>query len=192
MPDAPRLLALLGSVTPPGRMHRVLGDAVKRANTSSEASWSFLDLGALNLGFADGAPIDQLEDDTAALVEQVSAADGVILASPVYRASLTGALKNALDLLPLDALREKPVGVLAMGGGHHHFLGVASHLRDVLAWFGALPAPTDIYLTGADFSEGVPTDAATAELDALLGTVATMAASLADADLGPPPLAARY
>ncbi len=192
MPDAPRLLALLGSVTPPGRMHRALGDAVDRANASGEAIWSFLDLGTLSLGFADGTPIDQLEDDTAVLVEQVSAAGGVLLASPVYRASLTGALKNALDLLPVEALREKPAGILAMGGGHHHFLGVASHLRDVLAWFGALPAPTDLYLTGADFSEGVPTPEAAAELDALLATVATLASSLADTDLGPPPLAARY
>ncbi len=192
MPDAPRLLALLGSVTPPGRMHRALGDAVERANATSEATCTFLDLGTLTLGFADGTPTEDLSDDTPALVEQVRAADAVILASPVYRASLTGALKNALDLLPVDALQGKPVGVLAMGGSHHHYLGVATHLRDVLQWFGALPAPTDLYLTGADFSEGVPTPDAAAELDALVTTVGTLASKLADADLGPLPLAARY
>lgn len=193
MPDAPRLLALLGSVTPPGRMHRALGDAVDRANAAaSEGVWSFVDLGTLNLGFADGTPIDQLTDDTPALVDQVRAADGVILGSPVYRASITGALKNALDLLPVDALQTKPVGILAMGGSHHHFLGAASHLRDVLAWSGAIVAPVDVYLTGADFSEGVPTPAAASELDAIFASVATLAAKLADTDLGPLPLAARY
>jgi len=191
MPDTPRLLALLGSVTPPGRMHRALEDSVQRAN-EADANWEFLDLGTLQLGFADGTPIEKLEDDTGALVEQVRAADGVVLASPVYRASLTGALKNALDLLPVDALQGKPVGILAMGGSHHHYLGVASHLRDVLQWFGALPAPTDLYLTGADFSEGVATDSAASELDALLTTVTTLASRLADAELGPLPLAARY
>lgn len=192
MPDSPpRLLALLGSVTPPGRMHRALGDAVERANQGG-ANWSLLDLGTLDLGFADGRPIDQLEDDTASLVQQVSEADGVILASPVYRASMSGALKNALDLLPVDALREKPTGIVAMGGGHHHFLGVASHLRDVLAWSGALVAPTDVYLSSGDFSEGVPTSGVAADLDALLETVATLAHLLGDEDLGPSPLAARY
>lgn len=191
MPDTPRLLALLGSVTPPGRMHRALEDSVQRAN-EADANWEFLDLGTLQLGFADGTPIEKLEDDTGALVEQVRAADGVVLASPVYRASLTGALKNALDLLPVDALQGKPVGILAMGGSHHHYLGVASHLRDVLQWFGALPAPTDLYLTGADFSEGVPTDSAASELDALLETVGTLASRLTGAELGPLPLAARY
>lgn len=192
MPDAPRLLALLGSVTPPGRMHRALGDAVERANESSEADCSFVDLGTLTLGFADGTPIEELGDDAPTLVEQVRAADGVVLASPVYRASLTGALKNALDLLPVDALQGKPVGILAMGGSHHHYLGVATHLRDVLQWFGALPAPTDLYLTGGDFFEGAPTPEAASELDALLATVATLASRLGDAELGPLPLAARY
>jgi FMN reductase len=192
MPDAPRLLALLGSVTAPGRMHRALGDAVDRANANSEVECTFLDLGTLSLGFADGTPIDELSDDSASLVEQVRAADGVILASPVYRASLTGALKNALDLLPVDTLQAKPVGILAMGGSHHHYLGVATHLRDILQWFGALPAPTDLYLTGADFSEGVPTPEAASEVDALLATVGALASRLAGAELGPLPLAARY
>lgn len=192
MSKPPHLLAILGSVTPPGRMHRALGDAVDRANASSETTWSFVDLGTLSLGFADGTPIEELSDDTPTLVEQVRGADGVILASPVYRASMTGALKNALDLLPVDSLQGKPVGILAMGGSHHHYLGVATHLRDVLQWFGALPAPTDLYLTGADFAEGTPTLVAASELDALLATVSTLAAKLANEELGPLPLAARY
>jgi FMN reductase len=172
-------------------MHRATGEAIDRANAGG-ARWSLLDLGALQLGFADGTPIEDLSDDSAALVDQISQADGVLLASPVYRASMTGALKNALDLWPVDALRAKPVGILAMGGGHHHFLGVASHLRDVLAWFGAVVAPTDVYLASRDFNEGAPTPEAGAELDALLATVERMANALADVELGPPPLAARY
>ncbi len=89
-------------------------------------------------------------------------------------------------------MQAKPVGILAMGGSHHHYLGVASHLRDVLQWFGALPAPTDLYLTGADFSEGNPTAEAAADVDALFTTVTTLASKLAGEDLGPLPLAARY
>ena len=65
-------------------------------------------------------------------------ADAVILASPVYRGSFTGALKNLLDHLPIEALTGKPVGIVAMGATNHHYLGVDWHLRDVLAWFGAI------------------------------------------------------
>ena len=40
-----------------------------------------------------------------------------------------------------------------MGATQHHFLGVDWHLRDVLAWFGALVVPTSVYLVSADFVE---------------------------------------
>ena len=86
--------------------------------------------------FADGRPPEQYGDDTASIVARVGAADAVILASPVYRGSFTGALKNLLDHLPVDALAGKPVGIVAMGASAHHYLGVDWHLRDVLAWFG--------------------------------------------------------
>jgi hypothetical protein len=64
-------------------------------------------------------------------------ARAVVFAAPVYRASYPGVLKNLLDLLPVEALRAKPVGILAMGASAHHYLGVDTHLRAVLAWFGA-------------------------------------------------------
>jgi FMN reductase len=78
-----------------------------------------------------------------------------------------------------------------MGATEHHSLGADWHLRDVLAWFGAVVAPTSVYLTSADFESGVPRPEASGSLDQLLTTVALLAHALASADLGPPPLAAR-
>ncbi len=75
-----------------------------------------------------------------------------MLATPIYRGSLTGALKNALDLTPIPALRDTPVALVAMGGSHHHYLGAERHLRDVLSFFGALVLPTAVYLSWRDFS----------------------------------------
>jgi NAD(P)H-dependent FMN reductase len=92
--------------------------------------------------FADGRPLDRFPDDTARVVGAIAEADVVLLASPVYRASFTGALKNLLDLTPVEALRAKPVGIVAMGATLHHYLGVDWQLRAVLAWFGALVVPT--------------------------------------------------
>jgi len=113
----------------------------------------------------------------------------VLLASPVYRGTFTGALKNLLDLAPVDALRSKPVGIVAMGATPHHYLGVDWHLRDVLAWFGALVAPTSVYLESAHFKDGALADpGARAALTQLVATLLTMAAYPRDA-LDPPPLA---
>jgi FMN reductase len=122
-------------------MHQALNGAIERFVGNGGLA-SLLDPGTVTIGFADGRPLDALTDDTWRAVEAVGAASGVILASPVYRASLTGALKNVLDVLPIEALRQKPAGLLAMGATAHHFPGTASHLRDISAWLGAPVAPT--------------------------------------------------
>jgi FMN reductase len=117
----------------------------------------------------------------------------VVLATPVYRGSFTGALKNLLDHVPVAALNGTPVAILAMGARPEHFLGVERHLRDVLAFFGAVVTPVAGYLTSADFEDGAPTAAAEIEIDAVLGGLTELTRALAGIDrpLGPVPLAAR-
>lgn len=185
-----KIAAILGSVTPPGRLSAAVSGALERAANGGQAT-VFLDLGQLSLGFADGRPLEQLSDDTSKLVAAIQAADAVILATPVYRATLTGALKNALDLLPIEALQGKPVGVIAMGATLHHFLGAESHLRDILGWFGAWQLPTGVYLSSADFADGKLTEGAAGELDSLIRSLVVLAAASSGLETGPVPLAAR-
>jgi NAD(P)H-dependent FMN reductase len=121
-----------------------------------------LSLAGHRVSFADGRPLDGYPDDTGRIVGAIAAADAVLLASPVYRASFTGALKNLLDLTPIESLRAKPVGIVAMGATPHHYLGVDWQLRAVLAWFGALVVPTSVYLESGHFQDGRLADAAAA------------------------------
>ena len=183
------IAALLGSVTPPGRLTSAVVGALQRAESQGLQTVVF-DPGAMSIGFADGRPLDQLTDDTSRLVKGIMAADAVILATPVYRGTLTGALKNALDLLPIEALLGKPVGIIAMGATLHHYLGAESHLRDILAWFGAFTLPTGVYLSSADFRDGAPSDEAAASLDALIAAATSLAGMANQLLAGPPPLAA--
>jgi FMN reductase len=189
-----RLLAIVGSVTPPGR----LLNATRWFLDNARASRGDLEIELINLAdkkvaFADGRPAEQLGDDTASIIESVRAAHGVVFASPVYRGSFTGALKNLLDHLPLESLAGKPIGIIAMGATQHHFLGVDWHLRDVLAWFGALLVPTSVYLASADFVDGQLTDSAKQDLTALADAVIKLkdVAPPPGSLLGPKPLAGR-
>ncbi len=184
------IAAILGSVTPPGRLSSAISGALERAAASGDTT-TLLDLGQMTLGFADGTPVEKLTDDTPKLVQTIQSADAVLLATPVYRATLTGALKNALDLLPIEALQGKPVGVVAMGATLHHFLGAESHLRDILGWFGAWQLPTGVYLSSADFAEGKLTPAAAEGLDELLAALMALAGHSRALPAGPAPLAAR-
>lgn len=170
-------------------MHRALDGAIERADFSAD----LLDLGTLRLGFADGTPPEQLDDDTAGTIAALESAKALILATPVYRGSLTGSLKNLLDLTPVPALQGKVVGLVAMGASDHHFLGAERHLRDVLAFFGAVVMPVAVYLNNGDFEDGVPGERAAGALDELFTATAEAAAALAGTKAGfePGPLAAK-
>jgi FMN reductase len=192
-PDALQLTAVLGSATPPGRLRRAVAEAVDRMAARDGVAAELIDLGERRIAFADGRPPDALGDDTAAVIAALERADAVVLATPVYRGSFTGTLKNLLDHVPVAALRDTPTGIVAMGGSDHHHLGVERHLRDVLAFFGAHTLPNAVYLNSRDFTDGVPGERAAGELDALLAAAVGLAGALRDAGpLGPPPLGARF
>jgi FMN reductase len=184
------LTAVVGSVTPPGRLNAAVQVAVEFAGAQPGVTAALVNLAEHPMPFADGRPLDQLPAGAAWVVGQLAQADAVLLASPVYRASFTGALKNLLDLTPLEALRDKPVGLVAMGASAHHYLGVDQHLRAVLAWFGALVAPTSVYLDSSHFRQGaLADDTARASLTGLMTTLIAMA-GWPRGPLAPPPLAA--
>ena len=67
------------------------------------------------------------------LLEQIERADGLVIATPVYKASFSGALKTVLDLLPERALSHKVVLPIATGGSIAHMLAVDYALKPVLS-----------------------------------------------------------
>lgn len=85
-----------------------------------------------------------------ALNEQLAGADGLIIATPVYKASFSGALKTLLDLLPERALEGKIVLPLATGGTIAHMLAVDYALKPVL---NALKAQEILHGVFADDSQ---------------------------------------
>lgn len=192
MSDSISITSILGSTTKPGRLHRAVNEALDRAESSIPATVTRIDLGEVEIGFADGTPLDRLEDDSPDVVGAIASADAVLLATPVYRGSFTGALKNLLDLTPVEALQGKPVLIVAMGASDHHSLGVERHLRDVLSFFGALVLPGDVYLISREFKDGVP-EAGGAELldQGVAGLAALADATVAIESFGPEPLISR-
>jgi len=73
-------------------------------------------------------------DDSAVrdAIEMVANADGLILATPTFKASFSGLLKALLDILPQFAFRDKVVMPLATGGSLAHVLALDYGLRPVV------------------------------------------------------------
>jgi FMN reductase len=119
---------------------------------------------------ADAAPLifssltrPQTSPAGEAIVRSVETADALIVATPVYRGSYTGALKHLFDLVSHAALVGKPVILAATGSSHIHGLVTEHELRPLLGFFGALTVPTAIYAAEADFDEFTLTSAAVFE-----------------------------
>ena len=193
------LLAIHGTVTRPGRLYQAIQAALSGLEGPDAPAVDTLHLGDYRISFADGRPLADYGDDTQAVVERVIAADMYLIATPVFRASFTGALKNLLDHVPVEGLRGKPCGLIGMGATDHHYLSIDAQLRPVLAWFGAHVVPGMVYLQSRHFQDGqLSGPQAVADLQSLARSVVALRRAITlnlpegDGGLsGPLPLAAR-
>jgi len=86
------------------------------------------------------------------LIEHVALADGLLIATPVYKASFSGVLKAVLDLLPERALAHKVVLPIASGGSVAHMLAVDYALKPVLSALKAQEMLHGVYAIDAQIS----------------------------------------
>lgn len=75
----------------------------------------------------------------------IAGASGVVVGTPIYKASYTGTLKTFLDILPQLALRGKTVLPLASGGSAAHLLAIDYALKPVLSTLGATDLLQGVY-----------------------------------------------
>lgn len=85
------------------------------------------------------------------VLDQVAAADALIVVTPVFSASCSGLLKSFFDVLETDAIAGKPVLIAATGGSARHSLVLDHALRPLLSFLRAVVLPTGIYAATADF-----------------------------------------
>lgn len=87
-------------------------------------------------------------------LQLVAQADGLVVATPVYKASFAGALKTLLDLLPERALEHKVVLPIATGGSIAHMLAVDYALKPVLSALKAQETLQGIFADDSQIAYG--------------------------------------
>ncbi|MER7733147.1 NADPH-dependent FMN reductase [Streptomyces erythrochromogenes] len=132
----PKLLALTGSPSAHSRTD-VVADLALRHLTRSHPGFESARLAVRALPAADLLAARRGEPEIRRALDAVAEADGLIIATPVYKASYTGLLKAFLDLLPQDGLAGKTILPLATGGSLAHVLTIDYALRPVLSALGA-------------------------------------------------------
>ncbi len=158
MSDAPRILALAGSLRAGSYNRRVLAVAADGARAAG-ADVTGIDLRDFPLPVydADLESASGLPEAALALKERFRAAEGLLVASPEYNSAISGTLKNVFDWVSRPAPGEKPLACFkgkvaalcaASTGALGGIRGLAS-VRVVLGNLGVVLLPDQVALPKA-------------------------------------------
>jgi chromate reductase, NAD(P)H dehydrogenase (quinone) len=129
------------------------------------------------------APVERLR-------EQVAAADGILIATPEYNASIPGVLKNAMDWasrpFPDNSLRDRPAAVIGASTGLFGAVWAQAELRKSLRHAGAHVLDEELPVAHAEFAFTPEGDLADPELQERLGDLLAALAREASAPLEAP------
>lgn len=103
------------------------------------------DLGkALTTGGMSSAALD-------AAKTRVSESDGLVVVTPVFKASYSGLFKSFFDVLDQDALNGMPTIIAATAGTARHSLVLDFALRPLFTYMRAVVVPTGVFAATEDW-----------------------------------------
>jgi NAD(P)H-dependent FMN reductase len=131
-PDAAsvRMVGICGSLVRGGATQKVVSLALSGASEYGVTT-QLIDLGDYELVFFGQVAKEDYPPDVLRLRQEVSEAQGIILGTPEYYGSLSGVLKNALDLMGPDLFEGKVVGLVGVAGGHTGAINSLNTMRTI-------------------------------------------------------------
>jgi len=109
-----------------------------------------LDLAAYDLPFLGREQGGAAMMAVARFLTDLRAADGIILGSPEIHGSISGVLKNALDLTNRELFEGKMLGIIGVAGGRMGASETLNHLRTIGRSLHAWVVPTQVSIGAAD------------------------------------------
>lgn len=137
-----KLVGIAGSLREASYSHQALAIAARTAQELG-AEMTVLDLRQMQLPFCDGTQDYPGYPDVDVLRQAVKEADGLILVTPEYHGSVSGVLKNALDLMSFEHLDGKVVGAISVLGGQANS-NALNDLRKIARWVHAWVIPEQV------------------------------------------------
>src|SRR5438067_3237229 len=127
------------------RMGRIAFNHLKKAKV--ECDW--LDISELGLPLCD-ADACYTQPAAQGLNKAVEAADGILVATPVYNYDVSAAAKNMVELTG-SSWEEKVVGFLCAAGGMSSYMSVMAFANSLMLDFRTVIIPRFVYATGRSF-----------------------------------------
>ena len=134
------------------RMGRIAFDYLK--DNSGDCEW--IDLRELDLPLCDG-DVCYSTPGVQKLNKAINAADGILVASPVYNYDMSASAKNMIELTG-KAWEDKIVGFLCAAGGMSSYMSVMAYANSLMLDFRSVIIPRFVYATGSAFDGDTPAD----------------------------------
>jgi azobenzene reductase len=132
---------LLGSVRKGRQSHKVayyLQHLLEKRNLGTE----LIDLSEDSLPIFGEQSVQSVQVDKVIrdIGERLGRADAIVLVTPEYHGSFSGALKNALDYY-WEEFQKKPIGVVTVSAGRMGGINASTQLQHVILSLGGYPLP---------------------------------------------------
>jgi FMN reductase len=127
-----KVVGICGSLRQGSFTRRAVIEALEGA-AAAGAETKLIDLREYRLTFADGEDEagDSVSPDVLRLRRDVRSAQGILLGTPEYHGSLSGVVKNALDLMGFDEFEGKMIGLIGVSGGQSGAFDALNSLRNI-------------------------------------------------------------
>jgi FMN reductase len=130
---------------------RKMGREAYRYLVEAKVDCAWLDLSGLNLPLCDA---DSCYNEPGArdLGKAIKAAEGILVAAPVYNYDVSAAAKNMIELTG-SAWEDKIVGFLCAAGGMSSYMSVMAYANSLMLDYRCVIIPRFVYATGRDFHD---------------------------------------
>ena len=144
----PSYLVISTSGNPQSNSRRMARIAFRHLEkTKVDCAW--LDISELELPLCD-ADACYTKPGSQRVSKALEAADGILLATPVYNYDVAAAAKNLVELTG-SAWEDKVVGFLCAAGGMSSYMSVMAFANSLMLDFRSVIIPRFVYATGRAF-----------------------------------------
>jgi FMN reductase len=141
----------------PDSNSRRMGRVAFRHLQNAKVDCEWVDISEMDLPLCD-ADKCYLNAGAQKLNRTIAAADGILIAAPVYNYDVSAAAKNMIELTG-KSWTEKVVGFLCAAGGSSSYMGVMAYANSLMLDFRTVIIPRFVYATGDAFEgDGIADD----------------------------------
>lgn len=127
----PQVVLIQGSLNKESRT-AILVDYASKEMKRAGLNVVLLDLRKIRMEFCDGRPLKEYHPEVQQAYQVIEKADAFVIGMPVYCYSVSGPLKNFIDITS-GAMEKKIAGILCNAGGNQSYMSSAD-LSNILAY----------------------------------------------------------